>query len=150
MDWQLVTEAEVKTVLTEYEWDAVTTAARAANAADTVTKCINRVVLKVRGYVESNPQNTLGPDGYVPALLLDSTLVLIRQALATSLPGSGIIEDENRQRRVTDALNELKLVADGKLKISGPGSGQTTPADAPAIDGGSYGGETPVDFSGIR
>lgn len=150
MDWQQVTEAEVKTVLTEYEWDAVTQAARASNAADTVTKCINRVVNKVRGYVESNPQNTLGPEGYVPALLLDSTLVLIRQALATSLPASNLIDDEGRQRRITDALGELKLVADGKLKISGPGSGQTTPADAPAIDSGSYGGAAPVDFTGIR
>ena len=150
MDWVLITEADAKAAFTEYEWTALTDTARATGASALITTTISRVVNRVRGYVESCDENQLGAAGYVPALLYDSTQVLLLQALCNSFPAAGIMLDEGRRERIKAAETEMKMVARCELRISPPGSGQEVAADSPAADGGSYGGACAVDFTGIR
>lgn len=150
MDWVEITEADAKAGLTEYEWRALVEAERAGGASVQISTMIARTVNRVRGYVITNDRNTLGPDGYVPGELLDSTQVLLLEALATSIPAAGLVLDAGRMQRIKDAKRELERVADGKLKVSRPGSSQNVPSDAPAVDDGDYGGDDPIDFSGTR
>jgi hypothetical protein len=150
MDWIQITEADMKTFFTEYEWSAIDGASRASGASDVVNTTINRVVNRVRGYVESCEKNVLGAAGYVPALLYDSTMVLLLKAMSTSLPASGLVLDTGRQEQIKQALAELKMVAQCELKISPPGSSQDVADDSPAPDTGDYGGCDPINFHGVR
>ncbi len=150
MDWIEITEDDVKTLFGEYEWEAVMEAARASGSADVLTTVIARVVNRVRGYVESCDRNVLGEAGYIPGLLYDSTLVLIFEALAKTLPASRLIIDEERGKQITAAMNELKMVARCELRISPPGADQVVAPDSPVPDEGGYGGCDPVNWHGIR
>lgn len=146
MNWVEVTESDLKAAMSAPEWEALAEVARADTESVPVTVAINRVVNKVRGYVESRPENTLGPDGYVPAVLHDAALMLVLEALATSLPAAGIVLDDARNKRIETAKNELRMVAEGRLKVS-YGSGQSAGTDSPAADSGSYGGDDPVSWA---
>lgn len=149
-DWVEIIEADLKTLLTEHEWTALTTVTREPAANGVVPTVIARITNKVRGYVVSCEQNRLGPEGTVPAILMDAALILCLEALCASVPAAGITMDEARRELRKNAQEELKMVACCKLKIMGPGSGQEVPADSPAPDGGGWGGECAVNFSGVR
>jgi len=149
MNWVEVTESDLKATMSAPEWEALAEIARADTASVPVTVAINRVVNKIRGYVESVPTNTLGPDGYVPAVLHDAALILILETLATSLPAAGIVLDDARNKRIETAKNELRMVAKNELKVS-YGSGQSAGTDSPVADSGAYGGADPVDWAGSR
>ncbi len=150
MDWVLITEADVKTLFHEGEWTAITEATRGAEASDVVITTIRRVVNRVRGYVESCENNVLGEAGYVPGLLYDSTLILIFEALAKTLPVAGLLIDPQRADQIKAAMKELQMVARCELKISPPGNTQPLAPDSPAPDTGGYGGDCPVNWHGVR
>jgi len=67
--------------------------------------------------------------------------------LATNLPASGVTLDDGRQRRISEAKAELKMIASCELDIEQP----TTPAtNSPAPDEGQYGGNEYYSFDSIR
>jgi hypothetical protein len=92
---------------------------------------------KVRGYIRTCTQNSLGPDGYVPPELEGETLALIQEEMATRLPLGVMVIDEARQRRIEMAYRLLRDVAKCAFLITGP---ETTASTSPAPDGGGYGG----------
>lgn len=149
MNWIELTADALKAQMSEPEWAALAEASRASTESDPLTTAVTRVAQRVRGYVESNPQNTLGPDGYVPAVLYDGALALLLETLAATLPASGLIMDDTRRKRCETAVQELRDVAKGILRVS-YGSGQAAGTDAPTQDTGDYGGDDPVSWSGVR
>ncbi len=101
----------------EVEWEAFVNAARSAGAEDQVPGKIRSIVNRVRGYLAANEDNAMGPAGTVPPELEDAALILIFQALCTSMPASGLAIDEPRQRRIDAANADLRAVGKGEFYI---------------------------------
>lgn len=146
--WILIDEEYCSEKFAEGEWEAFTTSALASGLTDVVTACIRRIVNRVRGYVAACEKNLpLGPAGTVPPELEDACMELIREDLATRLPGSGVVIDEPRREKIKQANRDLQAVSRCEIIVTPP----EVPADAqqPA-DTGAYGGEPVIDWTQLR
>lgn len=147
MAWVFLTDRDAASAFVEHEWQGIVATARDSGAGDVVQKAIDRTVARVRGYIQSCDQNQLGQAGTIPEELVSTALALLIEDLATNIPASGITLDEGRQRRISEAKAELKMVASCDLKVSIPTNPDT---NSPGPDFGLYGGEEYVDFNLIR
>jgi hypothetical protein len=147
MAWNFLTDKDAASAFAEWEWQAISATARDSGAGDVVQKSIDRTVSRVRAYVRSCDRNQLGPAGTIPDEIHSAALALLMEDLATNLPASGVTLDDGRQRRISEAKAELKMIASCELDIEQP----TTPAtNSPAPDEGQYGGSEYYSFDSIR
>jgi len=135
--WTEITAAKVKSRLGVREIQVLTQGALADTAEAVITQCIRLAVGKVRGYIRTCTQNSLGPDGYVPPELEGEALALVMEEMATRLPLGVMVIDEARQRRIEMAYRILRDVAKCQFLITAP---EGTSAASPVPDGGGYGG----------
>ena len=147
MAWITLTDKDAASRFVQYEWEAMTATARESGVGDVIQRSIDRVTTRVRSYIRSCHQNTLGPDGTIPDELHSAAVALLMEDIATNLPASGVIMDEGRRMTVSEAKAELKMVARCELLVA---LSDTTSTNSPAIDEGGYGGETYTDFSVLR
>ena len=147
MAWNFLTDKDAASAFVEWEWQAISATARDSGAGDVVQKAIDRTVSRVRAYVRSCDRNQLGPSGTIPDEIHSAALALLMEDLATNLPASGVTLDEGRQRRISEAKAELKMIANCELDIEQP----TTPAtNSPVPDEGQYGGDDYYSFDSLR
>lgn len=142
--WVQITAAKFKTRLGTRELAVLSQSALADNAEAVLTQCVRTVVQKVRGYIRTCTQNSLGPDGYVPPELEAETYALLLEEAATRLPLGSLVLDEARQRRIDNAYRILRDVASCKFLITAP---ETTSTTSPVPDGGGYGGPAWIDVN---
>ena len=142
--WVSITSVKVKSRLGTREIAALTQGALSSNAEDVITQCIRTAVQKVRGYVRTCTQNSLGPDGYVPPELEADALALVVEEMATRLPLGQIVLDEARMSRIERAYKTLRDVAKCDFLITSP---ETTATTSPVPDGGGYGGPDYIDVN---
>ena len=145
MAWPVLGEEHLKAVISGEEWDVFSSVALAAGAGDVIAQACRSVAGRVRGYV-SGRKPAVGMDttpGSVPEELVDAASVLLMEAVATRIPGAGIVIDEPRKERIRAANGDLKACQEGRLGIS---AGSTEEASSSGEDedtaGGQYGGET--------
>ena len=147
MAWITLTDKDAASRFAIYEWEAMTATARDAGVGDVIQRSLDRITAKIRMYVRSCHQNTLGPDGTIPNELHSAATALLMEDIATNLPASGVIMDEGRRETVRKAEEMLRDVAKCVLLVA---LSDTTSNDTPAIDDGGYGGEEYTDFSVLR
>jgi len=147
MAWITLTDKDAASRFAIYEWEAMTATARDSGVGDVIQRSIDRVTARVRSYIRSCHQNTLGPDGTIPDELHSAAVALLMEDIATNLPASGVIMDEGRRMTVSEAKSELKMVAKCELLVA---LSETTSTNSPAVDEGGYGGEEYTDFSVLR
>jgi hypothetical protein len=147
MAWITLTDKDAASRFAIYEWEAMTATARESGVGDVIQRSIDRVTARVRSYVRSCHQNTLGPDGTIPNELHSAATALLMEDIATNLPASGVIMDEGRRMTVSEAKTELRMVAKCELLVA---LSDTTSNDTSVIDDGGYGGEEYIDFSVLR
>lgn len=152
MSWPVLSEEHLKSVISAAEWDLFSATALATGAGNVIAQACASIAGRVRGYVSGRtPAVTLDTTpGSVPEELLDAASVLLMEAVATRLPGSGIMIDEARQKRIENAARELRDAQRGLIGIT-PAGGATEEAASAGEDedtaGGQYGGETPMRWS---
>lgn len=145
--WVYLTDKDAASVFAEWELEAFTATARDSGAGDVIEKAITRTVSRVRAYVRSCDRNALGVAGTIPDELHSAAIALLMEDLATNIPASGVTLDEGRQRRISEAKEELRMISRCELEIEQP----TTPAEnSPLPDEGQYGGNDYHSFDYIR
>ena len=148
MAWTQITAELLQNVMTEDEWTQFHTAAITGSGTTITEDVIRKVCQRIRGYAKGgNKELTMDAEtDTVPPELEDAAGVLCLQALATRMPGVGIVIDEPRQRRIDAANADLRACREGHFYVSPAGAG-LGPEEA---DAGGYGGEDYIDFSGSR
>lgn len=123
MAWILITEALVRTKLTDAEMSALL----AVSLPDGVTGVeileqeIANTTAEVRGYVAGNPQNTLGAGATIPEELMDDALVILRYKVFTRAPNMKRLLDELRVKEYDAAKRKLSQdVPAGKFRVVPP------------------------------
>ena len=147
MAWITLTDKDAASRFAIYEWEAMTATARESGVGDVIQRSLDRITSRIRMYVRSCHQNTLGPDGTIPDELYSAATALLMEDIATNLPAASIVMDERRQMTVTKAEEMLRMVAKCELLVA---LSDTTSTNSPSIDEGGYGGETYTDFSVLR
>lgn len=117
--WVPITIADVKSVLSDTEYDKITNAklAPGQTGAGVVLESIARVVRMVRG--KARIKNSLGQAGTIPDEVMDAALAILRQRIFTRIPNVGLL-GEDRRSEVRDANALLRDLAKGDLEIESP------------------------------
>jgi len=142
--WITLTTEKARAAMAAGEWDQFADGALTAGGADPVVQGVRVITAAVRGAVQASGKNTLGPAGTVPPELEGEALMLLLENLSTRIPNSGIVWDEVRKNRLSEAKSILTEVREGKYRVTTPEAESGT-----AGDSGGYGGEDYVDFSGL-
>lgn len=145
--WIPVDEALVRERLADMEWDIFTTGALANGYSNVIGNCIRSVVGRVRGCVAASGKWSLGPVGTVPPELESAAMHVLRREIASRVPQSGIVFDKIREGALTDALEQLAMIRDGKGYITPP---ETVEGTGTAVDSGCWGSAWQVDFTALN
>jgi phage gp36-like protein len=132
MAWTTPTAAQLRARLAGAEVTALASFLTSGDSAP-LAAILVEATGTVRGYIAANKGNTLGAGDTVPAVLLDTTLVLARHALLNRLPSSSLLT-EGRRNEHADALRRLQHVAAGKFAVEQPETATTettTPQPGP-------------------
>jgi Protein of unknown function (DUF1320) len=129
--WVTLTAADLQAHISAPEFNAFTSSFLMLGQADPVPQILEGQTNLVRGYVQGNPNNTLGLEGSVPKQLADVALTLAKQHLfqrVGALKSFASAMDEE----VKQAMAILRDVSTGKFRISQP----VTPAAEKTQGGG--------------
>ena len=118
MAWITIVEADILTVMSGAELEAIRAAALKLGQADPVAPTIAQVTDHVRGFVGGCKSNQLGPAGTIPQKLLATALDL----LAVRIPLRVNISPKSGRKDAAEAAGDLlKLVAKCDFDIEEPG-----------------------------
>lgn len=145
--WTTITPAMVRASMADGEFDAFASAALTPGGADPVTQSIRQVVAQIQGAVGASGRNIVGPAGTVPPELEAEACILIMENLSTRIPQSGLVWDDVRKTRLSEAKTILKDIRKGDFLTTEPEAGSDTSAEP---DSGGYGGAAQIDFSDLR
>ena len=137
MAWVTITDEDVTSRMMMNEMDAV----RLQHGLDPLENLILGVVNEIRGRV-SGAGFALGSGDTVPDELLDVACVLVRHRVLTSMPTDDLIT-EARTQEAERADRILKLLSDGKFKISAPATESSESEDEDTI---AYGGADQINL----
>lgn len=127
------------------DWASLTSASRnnAVTMANVVAGVISDVVGTIRGYIQGNPDNTMGAEGSLPPETMGIFYTLARLALIATVPGGQALADEVRLKQEMNAYDQLKMIAKGTIRVS---PADDAAADAPAAAAAVYTGDSPLDW----
>ena len=139
MSWVTLTTTEVREQLTDLE----ITVAEAAGEDDGTANAkldgiLRKIIEQVRGYVGACERNLpLGAAGTIPSECEFATVVLIRHALAASVPDFDEAQGQDRRDEWREAIDFLKQVSRCEVAIVPSGGDATTPAVGSVESAGS-------------
>lgn len=123
MAWTTPTSAQLRARLAGAEITALKNYLTSGDT-DPLSAILVEAVGTVRGYISAFDDNTLGDGDTVPAVLVDTTLVLARNSLLNRLPVASLLT-EGRRNEYTDAVKRLQDVAAGRFKVEQPTTATT-------------------------
>lgn len=115
MPWITLTEAHILESLAALELSSLRTLQLATGQADPLPAALARAVSEIQGYVGT--RYLVGQPGTVPEQLLSSAIAIARWRILGRLPLK-LMATENRRLEYTDAIAQLKDVANGKFALS--------------------------------
>lgn len=131
MAWRSISEADIRSVLSDSELAALSRAAGPDGASERIAAQVEAVVGTVRGHVAANPRNALGPAGTVPDTLRQAALAILAVDIPAQMAGLNLDPKGVRKDAKRDALALLRSVADNKFDIGeGAASSAPTPPSA--------------------
>jgi len=118
MAWRSLTEADVRSVLSDSELAALSRAAGPDGLAEHIALACSDVAATVRGYVAADARNSLlGPAGTVPAGLRQAALAILAVDLPARLGGLSLDPRGVRKDSKAAAVKLLESVAAGRFLV---------------------------------
>ena len=111
--------------------------------ADVVSGVIGDVVSLIRGYVQGNPDNTMGAEGSIPPETTHAFYTLARLAMIATIPGGTALADEVRKEMERNAYSQLNKIASGDIRIS---PADDSASDPPGNADGVFFGDEPLEW----
>lgn len=131
MAWRAISEADVRSVLSDSELAALSRAAGPEGMAERVAAQITAVTGTVRGHVAANPHNRLGPAGTVPETLLQAALAILAVDIPAQMGGLNLDPRGVRKEARREALKLLEAVAANRFEILDDEGGSSSSAPTP-------------------
>ena len=131
MSWRTLIEADLAGHLSDTELQRIRAAANGSQM-DPIVSTLSGITDTVRGYISANPANVLGPDGTLPAELLDAACHIAVIHVWTRV-GGGLIDPKGLRKEAADeALKLLRNdIATGRFRIRPPDIGALPPGVGP-------------------
>jgi hypothetical protein len=131
------------------DWAPLTRAAQqnGVTMADVASGVIGDVVDLVRGFIQGNPDNTMGAEGSIPSEASHSFYTLARLAIIATIPGGTALADEVRKEMHRTAVEHLSKMADGTIRIAPP---DDAAASQPDTATGVCIGDAPLEWGDER
>lgn len=150
MDWLQITSDDVKQRFSSDELEKLQTLGMSDGQADPLPGVISEVTDEARGYVAARAGNVLGPSGTIPPQVRAACVSIIIWRLAGRLAIGGaerLLRSETRQQDYQDALQFLKDVAAGKIKVDQPKTPEEVSDETIESEEGKAGSNPFVDFN---
>ena len=131
MSWRLLTEQDLAGHLSDTELQRLRAAANGSQQ-DLVADTLLGISNTVRGYISAHPANRLGPDGTVPAELVDAACHIAVIHISTRVGGMLLDPKGLRQKASEESMALLRDVAKGLFRVQPP---PTADAQVPGAGG---------------
>ena len=148
--WIQLTADDIKTRLSGPELDALSGYALADGQADPLPDVISQVTDEARGYIAARAGNVLGQPGTLPAQVRGAVIAIVRWRLAGRLAIGGaekLLRSETRQAEYQDAVQFLKDIAAGKIKVDQPVNAADISDETMESPEGKFGSNDPINFN---